>query len=54
MKPLSGVCSIGVTLGRARYFGLVPVVSQTVRGADKSPNQTSGVLVNTYRRSDAG
>ena len=37
---LIGTPIVGVTLGRALYFGFVPVIIQTVRGEDKTPNQT--------------
>ena len=37
---LIGTPVVGVTLGRALCFGFVPAIIQTVRGEDKSPNQT--------------
>ena len=37
---LIGTPIVGVTLGRALYFGFVPVIMQTVRGEDKRSNQT--------------
>jgi hypothetical protein len=40
MKEFNGVFPIGVTLGRATYFGFFSIISQTVLGADKSPNQS--------------
>jgi hypothetical protein len=37
---LIGTPIVGVTLGRALYFGFVPVIIQTVREEDQSPNHT--------------
>jgi hypothetical protein len=37
---LIGTPIVGVTLGRALYFGFVPVIMQTVRGEDKRSNPT--------------